>query len=292
MSATPILTGKVREIYDVGDDLLLLVASDRVSAFDVVMSEPIPHKGRVLTAMSAFWCERVASVAPSHFISADPGDYMSRAPEIRDLRGRATLARKAEMLPVECVVRGYLAGSGWKEYRTKGTVCDVALPRGLVEADRLREPIFTPTTKATEGHDEAISFEGVVARLGASTAERVRAISIDLYAQGAALAEEKGILIADTKFELGWIGGELAVCDEVLTPDSSRFWPADQWRPGSTPPSFDKQPLRDWLETSGWDMKPPPPRLPPEVVSATSERYVAAYELLTGRSFASWPGVS
>ncbi|HEX9995355.1 MAG TPA: phosphoribosylaminoimidazolesuccinocarboxamide synthase [Acidimicrobiales bacterium] len=282
-------TGKVRDVYDAGDGRLLMVTSDRISAFDVVMAEPIPDKGRVLTAMSAFWFEHLADVAPSHLLSTDLDDLPdeARRPE---LAGRAMLCRRAEMLPIECIVRGYLSGSAWKEYRTSGTMHGTALPTGLREAERLPEPVFTPSTKADVGHDENISFEAAVDLVGEELATRARDVSLELYRRGAEWAAERGIIVADTKFELGLVDGELVVADEVLTPDSSRFWPADRWSPGATPPSFDKQPLRDHLDGLDWDKAPPPPPLPPEVVDATRARYVAAYELVTGRSFADWPG--
>jgi phosphoribosylaminoimidazole-succinocarboxamide synthase len=266
-----------------------MVTSDRISAFDVVMAEPIPDKGRVLTAMSAFWFEHLADVAPSHLLSTDLDDLPdeARRPE---LAGRAMLCRRAEMLPIECIVRGYLSGSAWKEYRTSGTMHGTALPTGLREAERLPEPVFTPSTKADVGHDENISFEAAVDLVGEELATRARDVSLELYRRGAEWAAERGIIVADTKFELGLVDGELVVADEVLTPDSSRFWPADRWSPGATPPSFDKQPLRDHLDGLDWDKAPPPPPLPPDVVDATRARYVAAYELVTGRSFADWPG--
>jgi phosphoribosylaminoimidazole-succinocarboxamide synthase len=282
-------SGKVRDIYDAGDGRLLLVTSDRISAFDVVMAEPIPHKGRVLTAMSAFWFERFADVVGSHLISTDVADVpeAARRPE---LAGRVMLAREAQMLPIECIVRGYLTGSAWKEYQRSGTMHGTPLPEGLLESSALPEPVFTPSTKAEEGHDVNISFDEAVTLVGAELAERAREVSLALYSQGAALAAERGIIIADTKFELGLVDGELIVADEVLTPDSSRFWPADEWKPGATPPSFDKQPVRDFLDKLDWDKQPPPPPLPANVVRATSARYIEAYERLTGRSFSDWPG--
>jgi len=282
-------SGKVRDVYDVGDNRVLMVASDRLSAFDVVMNEPVPDKGRVLTAMSAFWFEQLHDVAPSHLISTDSADFpeAARGPEFA---GRSMLCRVADMLPIECIVRGYLAGSAWKEYLATGATHGLQLPAGLRESSQLPEPVFTPSTKAALGHDENISFDRAVALVGAPTVERARDIAILLYTRAAKLALERGIIIADTKFEFGFIDGELAVCDEILTPDSSRFWPADQWQPGTTPPAFDKQPLRDYLESLGWDKQPPPPRLPAEVVAATRDRYIDGYERITGRSFADWPG--
>ncbi|MAG51658.1 MAG: phosphoribosylaminoimidazolesuccinocarboxamide synthase [Acidimicrobiaceae bacterium] len=282
-------SGKVRDIFDAGDDRLLMVTSDRLSAFDVVMDEPIPHKGRVLTAMSAFWFDLLADVVPGHLLSTDPAD----APGTKgatDLAGRTMLCRRAEMLPIECIVRGYITGSAWKEYRTHGTMHGSVLPEGLLEADRLPEPVFTPSTKADEGHDINISFAEAVDLVGADLAEQACAVSLECYRRGADWAAERGIIIADTKFELGLVDGRLVLADEVLTPDSSRFWPADQWKPGATPPSFDKQPVRDFLDGLDWDKQPPPPPLPEEVVAATSQRYIEAYERITGRSFADWPG--
>jgi phosphoribosylaminoimidazole-succinocarboxamide synthase len=285
-------SGKVRDIYAVGDDQLLMVTSDRLSAFDVVLDEPIRHKGRVLTAISAFWFEVLSDVAGSHLVSTDladlPADVVAADP---DLAGRIMLCRKAEMLSIECIVRGYLSGSAWKEYRATGTMHGQALPVGLRESDQLPEPVFTPSTKS-DVHDENISFEQAVGLVGEELATRARAISLDLYARGAAMACDRGIIIADTKFELGLVDGELVLCDEVMTPDSSRFWPVDDWVPGTTPPSFDKQPVRDYLEGLDWDKNPPPPPLPPAVAEATSQRYVEAYERITGRSFSAWPGVS
>ncbi len=287
-----IYSGKVRDIYEVGDDRLLMVTSDRVSAFDVVMAEPVPHKGRVLTAMTAFWLDLFRDIAPNHLISCDPADFPAEAADLPDIAGRAMYVRKAEMLTIECIVRGYLSGSAWKEYKKSGTMHGTPLPAGMQESDKLPEPVFTPSTKAETGHDENISFEVACDIVGADVAKAAREISLAAYTRGSELAAERGIIIADTKFELGFIDGELAICDEVLTPDSSRFWPADQYQPGSTPPSFDKQPVRDWLEGTGWDKTPPPPTLPDEVVSASRERYVTAYEKLTGKSFADWYGVS
>jgi phosphoribosylaminoimidazole-succinocarboxamide synthase len=282
-------SGKVRDIYDAGEDRLLMVTSDRISAFDVVMDEPIPHKGRVLTAMSAFWFELLADVVPGHLLSTDPADAPGTT-GVADLAGRTMLCRRAEMLPIECIVRGYITGSAWKEYRTHGTMHGSVLPEGLLEADRLPEPVFTPSTKADEGHDINISFEEAVELIGADLAEQARAVSLECYRRGADWAAERGIIIADTKFELGLVDGRLVLADEVLTPDSSRFWPADRWSPGATPPSFDKQPVRDFLDGLGWDKQPPPPALPDDVVAATSQRYIEAYERITGRSFSDWPG--
>lgn len=288
---THISSGKVRDIYDAGDDRLLMVTSDRLSAFDVVMAEPIPDKGRVLTAMSAFWFELFSDV-PSHLISTDLADL---PPEAQDpaLAGRVMLCRRAEMLPIECIVRGYLTGSAWKEYQASGTMHGSALPEGLLESAQLPEPVFTPSTKGEVGeHDINVSFDEAVELVGRELAEAARELSISVYRRGAEWAAERGILIADTKFELGLVDGELVLADEVLTPDSSRFWPAADWQPGRTPPSFDKQPVRDHLDGLDWDKSPPPPPLNAEVVTATRARYVDAYERITGRSFSDWPGVS
>ncbi|MFD2093002.1 phosphoribosylaminoimidazolesuccinocarboxamide synthase [Blastococcus deserti] len=276
--------GKVREIYDAGADRLLLVASDRISAYDHVLPTPIPDKGRVLTQLSVWWFEQLAPVLASfgathHLISA------SDVPA--EVAGRAMLVRRLEMLPVECVARGYLSGSGTAEYQRTGSIRDVALPAGLVEGSRLPAPVFTPSTKAEVGeHDEAIDFSAVVAAVGAARAEALRELTLALYSRAAEIAYGAGIVLADTKFEFGVSsGGALVLGDEVLTPDSSRFWPAATWSPGSVQPSFDKQYVRDWLTSSGWDRVSPPPELPADVVAATRERYVTAYEQLTGRRF-------
>jgi phosphoribosylaminoimidazole-succinocarboxamide synthase len=281
-----VTSGKVRDIYGLDDEHLLFVASDRMSAFDVIMAEPIPDKGRVLTAITAFWLDRLADVAPNHLVSLDP----PVGEDDPDLSGRTMVVRRADMLPVECIVRGYLSGSAWAEYQRRGTMHGTTLPAGLRQSERLPEPVFTPSTKASSGHDENISFDAAVDLLGPELATEARRISLAAYAAASAYAAERGIIIADTKFEVGMIDGRLCICDEVLTPDSSRFWPAEQWQPGTVPPSFDKQPLRDWLEATGWDKTPPPPVLPPEVVAAIRIRYVEAYERLTGLSFAAWPG--
>lgn len=287
--ATPVLplrlvhSGKVRDSYDAGDGRLLMVTSDRISAFDVVMSEPIPEKGRVLTGLTVFWLRLLSDLAPSHLVSTDPADFPPAVADRAELVGRAMVVRKAEMLPLECIVRGYLTGSAWREYSRSGTMHGTMLPKGLRESDRLPEPVFTPSTKATVGHDENISVDEAARLAGPEVVARAQQLSLDAYDRAAARALERGIIVADTKFELGFIDGELAICDEVLTPDSSRFWPVDAWSPGSTPPSFDKQPLRDWLETTGWDKTPPPPPLPAEVVAATANRYREAHERITGR---------
>jgi phosphoribosylaminoimidazole-succinocarboxamide synthase len=275
--------GKVREIYDAGADRLLLVASDRISAYDHVLPTPIPDKGRILTQLSVWWFEQLTPVLSSfgathHLLSAD--DVPA------EVAGRAMLVRRLEMLPVECVARGYLSGSGTVEYERTGSIRDVALPAGLVEGSKLPTPVFTPSTKAEVGkHDEAIDFPAVVTAVGAARAEELRALTLALYARAAEIALEAGIVLADTKFEFGLAGNALVLGDEVLTPDSSRFWPASTWSPGSVQPSFDKQYVRDWLTSSGWDRVSPPPELPADVVEATRQRYVTAYERLTGQAF-------
>ena len=289
-----ISSGKVRELYDAGDDRLLMVASDRISAFDVIMEEPIPDKGRVLTAMTAAWLEELADLAPNHLISADTADFPDGAAALPGgldhLAGRSMLVHRADMLDIECIVRGYLAGSAYKEYQREGTVHGMPMPAGLLHAQALPEPIFTPSTKATEGHDLNIGMAEAIDIVGREAAEAAAALCLEAYTRAAARAEEHGIVICDTKFELGYIDGELSLCDEVLTPDSSRFWPADDCAPGTNPPSFDKQPLRDWLEAQPWDKQAPPPALPPAIVDATSSRYVAAYERVCGRSLGDWYG--
>ena len=276
--------GKVRDLYEVGEDLLI-VATDRLSAFDVVLPTPIPDKGRVLTQLSLFWFETLREVVPNHVLTAT--DFTGPlAPYRKQLQGRAMLCRRAQPLPIECVVRGYLSGSGWKDYRTTGFICGIALPPGLRESDRLPEPIFTPATKATSGHDENITFDEAANRVGQELAERVREISLELYRRAVALAEPRGILIADTKFEFGLIKDELFWIDEALTPDSSRFWPAESYEPGRGQPSFDKQYVRDYLERIGWSKQPPAPELPDEVVAATQSKYREAYRKLTGHELA------
>jgi len=289
-----IQSGKVRELYQAGEGRLLMVASDRISAFDVIMEEPIPDKGRVLTAMTAYWLEELADLAPNHLISADVADFPEGAAALPGgldyLAGRSMLVREAEMLDMECIVRGYLAGSAFKEYQREGTVHGMAMPAGLRHADRLPEPIFTPSTKAVEGHDLNIGMTEAIDLVGREAAEAASALCLAAYRRAAARAEAQGIVICDTKFELGIIDGVLSICDEVLTPDSSRFWSADDCAPGTTPPSFDKQRLRDWLEGQRWDKQPPPPTLPDEVVSATSALYTESYERVCGRSLADWYG--
>ena len=290
-------SGKVRELFDAGDGRLLMVATDRLSAFDVVMAEPVPHKGRVLTAMSVFWFEELSDVVGNHLISASL-DSLPEHARHPALEGRMMLCHRAEMLPIECIVRGFVAGSAWKEYRHHGTIHGMAAPPGLEEADRLPEPMFTPSTKAEVGdHDENIDFDTAVALVGGELAEQARSVSLAMYAKAAKRAEEAGFLLADTKFELGLVpdgegGKALVVADEVLTPDSSRFWRTSDWHPGSTPQGFDKQPVRDFLESLMWDKRPPAPPLPVDVVAATALRYREAYESICGRSLDDWPGVA
>jgi phosphoribosylaminoimidazole-succinocarboxamide synthase len=274
--------GKVRETYRVDDEHLLLVATDRLSAFDVVFDQPIPDKGAVLARLSAWWFEQLAHLGRSHFVSADP-DRLPEAARSAEMAPRSMLVRRADRVDAECVVRGYLAGSGWAEYRRSGTVCGQGLPDGLREADRLPKPIFTPSTKAEVGHDENISREQLADLVGADLARQLEERSIALYVEGVRRAEAVGLILADTKFEFGFIDGELAVIDEVLTPDSSRFWDAEHYAPGASPQSFDKQFVRDFVSDSGWNKEPPAPTLPDEVIRGTRDRYVAAYERLTGR---------
>jgi len=278
-----IASGKVREIYEGADRTLLIVASDRISTYDVVHPTPIPDKGSVLTGLSTFWFERTIEIVANHMISVSDG-----VPS--EVRGRGMLVRRLEMLPIECVVRGYLSGSGWKDYQRTGEVCGIAVPTGLSESDRLPEPIFTPATKAIEGHDENIDFERAAELLGdRALTERVRDVSIAVYEHAAEHARERGIILADTKFEFGLdADGELTLGDEVCTPDSSRFWPADQYQPGRSQPSFDKQFVRDWASSTGWDRNPPAPAIPDDIVARTREKYVEAYERITGEPFDAW----
>jgi phosphoribosylaminoimidazole-succinocarboxamide synthase len=304
VSAPPLVhRGKVRELFDVGDGMLLMVASDRISAYDVIFAEPIPEKGRVLTAMTAYWCSALSDLAPGTMVTADPAEIVARVPEVAELTGaggrgipglagRSMLVWRAEMLPIECIVRGYLAGQAWDEYAASGTVHQMEMPTGLRLADRLAEPMFTPSTKAEEGHDLNVDFAAAIDLVGAEAALLAREISLALYRRSAAQVDAAGLILADTKFELGYVDGQLSLCDEVVTPDSSRIWPADEVVPGRTPPAFDKQPLRDWAAAQDWDKRPPPPPLPPEVVRATSERYVAAYERMTGLRLADWYGAA
>lgn len=275
--------GKVRDIYELQGDLLLIVATDRLSAFDVVLPTPIPDKGRVLTQLSVFWFNYLNDIVKNHLIASkhfptilDPFDS--------EIRGRAMLVRETEPIPIECVVRGYISGSGWKEYQKSGSICGIRLPAGLLESDRLPEAIFTPSTKATTGHDENISFEEVVSRIGSPLAERLREVSLKLYHLAVEHASARGIIIADTKFEFGLLNGELVWIDEALTPDSSRFWPADKYLPGQAQPSFDKQYVRDYLERIGWNKQPPAPPLPAEVVAGTQQKYREAYQRITGQA--------
>jgi phosphoribosylaminoimidazole-succinocarboxamide synthase len=288
-----VLSGKVRELYDAGEDRLLMVASDRVSAFDVIMAEPIANKGRVLTAMTAFWSGEMSDIVSGTLLAADPDDIEADLGDARfppEWAGRAVLVKRADMLPLECIVRGYLAGQAHQEYERSGMVHGTPMPAGLKLADRLAEPIFTPSTKAEEGHDINIDFAQAVDLVGVEAATAARDISLALYTRAAARAADVGFILADTKFELGYVEGVLSLCDEVCTPDSSRLWPADQVVPGHTPPAFDKQPLRDWLDAQGWDRTPPPPALPVSVRGALSARYVAAYERVTGLSLDDWYG--
>ena len=276
--------GKVRETYRVDDRHLLLVATDRLSAFDVVFDQPIPDKGAVLTRLSAWWFEQLERLGRSHFVSADPAD-LPEAARTTELAPRSMLVRRAERIDAECIVRGYLAGSGWAEYQKSGTVVGHAMPDGLREADRLPEPIFTPSTKAESGHDENITRGQLADLVGADLARQLEERSLTLYVEGARRAEAVGLILADTKFEFGWIDGEVAVIDEVLTPDSSRFWDASAYEPGSSPQSFDKQFVRDFVSGTGWNKEPPAPALPDDVIRGTRDRYVAAYERLTGRAW-------
>jgi phosphoribosylaminoimidazole-succinocarboxamide synthase len=276
--------GKVRDIYEI-DDNLLIVASDRMSAFDVVMDDPIPDKGRILTAISIFWFEKLRHVVENHIISTNPDEYPEKCGRYKtELKGRSMLVKRAMPLPVECVVRGYISGSGWLEYQEKGSICGIRLPKGLRESDILPEPIFTPSTKAESGvHDENISFQSVIDILGKETAEEVRDLSLRIYEFGRRVAHEREIIIADTKFEFGFENSRLILIDELLTPDSSRFWPMDSYNPGGPQKSFDKQYLRDYLNSLDWPKKPPPPRLPFEIIQKTRERYIEALKRITGQ---------
>ena len=278
---TPSARGKVRDIYDLGDKLLI-VATDRLSAFDVVMPTPIPDKGKVLTQLSLFWFDLLKDVIPNHVLSAR--EFPAPFDQYREeLAGRSMVVKKTQPLPIECVVRGYVSGSGWKDYKASGAICGIPLPVGLVESSKLLEPIFTPATKATSGHDENISFADAAAMIGTELTEKVRAVSIAIYRRAAEYAAPRGILLADTKFEFGMLNGELTWIDEALTPDSSRFWPAAQYKPGGAQPSFDKQYVRDYLEQIRWPKTPPGPELPPDVVAATRAKYREAYRILVGR---------
>ena len=278
--------GKVRDMYAVGSDKMLIVTSDRLSAFDVVLSDPIPEKGRVLNAMANFWFERLGHVVPNQLTGVDPESVVADADKAQ-VRGRSVVVKKLKPLPIEAVVRGYLIGSGWKDYQASGAVCGIELPKGLQQAQKLPAPIFTPATKAEVGHDENISFAQTEKLIGAELAAKVRDVSVRLYTEASEYAATKGIIIADTKFEFGLTEkNELVLIDEVLTADSSRFWPADSYRVGISPPSYDKQYVRDYLETLDWDKTPPAPKLPEEVIRRTSEKYIEALERLTGRKFA------
>jgi len=284
IDAYPLLSrGKVRDIYAVDDDTLLIVTTDRMSAFDVIMNDPIPYKGVILNKITLFWMEKFKDIIPNHLLESDVDRFPAAlAPWKDELEGRAVLVRKAQPLPVECIVRGYITGSGWKDYQANGTLCGYALPADLRESDRLNPPLFTPSTKAALGqHDENISVARAAEILGAETAAQVEQASLQIYAAGRAWAAERGIIVADTKFEFGFIDGKLHLIDEVLTPDSSRFWPAKGYEPGHGQPSFDKQYLRDWLKKQPWNMQPPPPPLPQDIVDATAARYREAYDILT-----------
>ncbi len=284
--------GKVRDLYEVDGGHLLIVASDRLSAFDVVMTEPIPEKGRVLTALTDYWTREFEEI-PSALVTCDPAEIDESVPGFADERrwhGRTMLARRAEMLPLECIVRGRLAGQAFDEYVARGTVHGMAVPKGLRLTDPFPEPMFTPSTKETTGHDLNIDLDAAAAIVGRARLEEAQRLCLDLFVRAAKRCADAGLVLADTKFELGLVEGELVVCDEVLTPDSSRIWPAEGVRPGETPPSFDKQPFRDWLNQEHWDHTPPPPHVPDEIVAATSARYVAAYERVTGRSLTDWYG--
>ncbi len=285
-----VYSGKVRDIYDAGNSQYLMVTSDRISAFDVVMNQPVLDKGRVLMAMSAFWFQHFSTSMKSHLISTDLSDFPASA-QVPEIAGRSMLVKKVEMLPIECIVRGYITGSAWKEYKTNGTMHGTPLPTDLQESEKLPEPVFTPSTKAEDGlHDENISFAQAADIVGLEIAELAKQKSLELYSQGAEYALERGIIIADTKFEMGFVDGELVIADEVLTPDSSRFWAKDEWKPGTTPPSFDKQPVRDFLDGLDWDKSPPPPELPDEVITASSKRYREGYEKISGKNLDDWPG--
>jgi len=278
--------GKVRDLYDLGD-ALLMIATDRISAFDVILPNGIPCKGKILTQLSEFWFSQLSGIVPNHLISTRVEDFPAACRPYRDiLAGRSMLIKKAKPLPVECVVRGYLSGSGWKDYQKTGSICGIPLPAGLTESDSLGEPIFTPSTKAELGtHDENIDFAGAVKLVGKETADRLRSLTIAIYTRARSIAEEKGIIIADTKFEFGMLNGDIILIDEVLTPDSSRFWPMDSYAPGKSQNSFDKQFVRDYLLSLTWDQKPPAPVLPEDIIQKTSQRYLEAYRRLTGKEF-------
>jgi phosphoribosylaminoimidazole-succinocarboxamide synthase len=277
--------GKVRDVYSVDENRLLIIASDRISAFDYILPTGIPDKGRVLTQLSIFWFDFLRDVTPTHFLTANVDEYPEKLQPFRDqLEGRSMLVKRAKMIEIECVARGYISGSGWKEYRERGTVCGIRLPAGLRESDKLPEPIFTPATKAQSGHDENVSFEHVVSLIGEDLSKRLRDLTLEIYSRAARYAETKGVIIADTKFEFGFVDGQLVLGDEVLTPDSSRFWPAESYQPGGAQFSFDKQFVRDYLESIHWNKQPPAPPLPGEVAENTAGKYRQAYEILTGRA--------
>ena len=276
--------GKVRDVYAAGD-YLVIVATDRLSAFDYILPTPIPDKGRVLTALTIFWLDLLRDIVPNHFVSANVSDYPKPFHAFRDqLEGRSMLVHRAKMIEIECVARGYISGSGWKDYRKDGKICGIPLPAGLRESDALPEPVFTPATKAQSGHDENISFDEAAARIGVELAGRIRGLTLAIYNKASNYAGTRGIIIADTKFEFGFLGDQLVLADEVLTPDSSRFWPRASYRPGGAQPSFDKQYVRDYLESIQWNKQPPAPALPPEVIQRTSDKYREAYRVLTGKT--------
>ena len=277
--------GKVRDVYRVDSDRLLIIATDRISAFDYILGTGVPDKGKVLTQLSIFWFDFLRDLTPTHFLTSDVTVYPNPLPEFAaQLEGRSMLVKRAAMVEIECVARGYISGSGWKEYREHGTVCGIRLPAGLRESDKLPEPIFTPSTKAQSGHDENVSFDRVVSLIGEDLAKRLRDLTLAIYTRAAQYAETKGVIIADTKFEFGFVGDQLVLGDEVLTPDSSRFWPADTYHPGGPQFSYDKQFVRDYLESIRWNKQPPAPSLPAEVAAKTSEKYRQAYSVLTGRA--------
>ena len=293
LNLSPMYRGKVRDLYAVGEDHLLMVASDRLSAFDVVMAEPIPNKGRVLTALTNYWVHELGDGVPTSLVSCDPAVIDTYVPGFlgeRDWHGRTMLVRRAEMLPIECIVRGRLAGSAYAEYSSTGTVHHMAVPAGMRLTDAFDQPMFTPSTKADEGHDVNIDMDAAAEIVGVEVLRDTATLCVDLFARASQLLAKAGLILADTKFELGYVDGQLVLCDEVITPDSSRLWPADQVVAGEVPPAFDKQPFRDWLTEQGWDKTPPPPPVPEEIVSITAARYVAAYETVTGRSLRDWYG--
>jgi phosphoribosylaminoimidazole-succinocarboxamide synthase len=276
--------GKVRDVYTAGE-FLVIVATDRLSAFDYILPTPIPDKGRVLTQTTLFWLDLLGGILPNHFVSSDVAEYPDPFPTFRDqIEGRSMLVRRAAMIDIECVARGYVSGSGWKDYQKTGAICGIRLPAGLRESDRLPEPIFTPATKAQSGHDENIPFETVAGRIGTELAGQLRAYTLQIYKRAAEYAETRGIIIADTKFEFGFLGDQLILADEVLTPDSSRFWPRSLYQPGGPQPSYDKQFVRDYLESIRWNKQPPAPALPPDVIAKTSDKYREAYRMLTGKT--------